>query len=356
MTIIPRGDRFGVKVWDPGRKRYRWVGTYATEQLAQQAERDATLRPGHEMPTVKQWSRIWLSDYARPARSTQRTYRYALDRVIDDLGSRRLGDVRRVEARHLANRWPRGVVVVAASMWADAVRDGVTESNPWTKLRLPRSEGRKDIDALTEQEIRGLAALAYKAHGDYGQEAAAIILTLGFVGLRPGELCALKRRDLDLAELEMTVRASLDSTGREKLPKNGKERTITIPPPAADALADLPVAMGEYVFHSPRGRRLSKGSLHYIWRPIIAAWRAQGGRDLDLYELRHAAATNFIERGTISSDVALQLGHTDGGRLVEQLYGHPKQDPARDRLKLAYAQRAQPTRGKRGSAGGFGAP
>lgn len=199
--------------------------------------------------------------------------------------------------------------------------------------------------------MQGLAALAASIHGDYGVEAATIILTLGFVGLRPGELCALRSEDLNPATLEMTVRRTLDSTGREKLPKNGKERVVTVPPPAAAALAQMPASLDGYLFHSPRGRRLNKGSLHYIWRPVAAAWRAQGGRDLDLYDLRHAAATHFVERGVISSDVALQLGHTDGGRLVEQLYGHPKEDPARDRLKMAYAQRSQATRRTRGFAG-----
>jgi hypothetical protein len=30
------------------------------------------------------------------------------------------------------------------------------------------------------------------------------------------------------------------------------------------------------------------GTLRYLWRPIAAAWRA---RDIDPYDLRHAAAT-----------------------------------------------------------------
>jgi hypothetical protein len=34
----------------------------------------------------------------------------------------------------------------------------------------------------------------------------------------------------------------------------------------------------------------------------------------------------------IASDVAVQLGHTDGGRLVQTLYGHPSAVEARKRL------------------------
>jgi hypothetical protein len=34
--------------------------------------------------------------------------------------------------------------------------------------------------------------------------------------------------------------------------------------------------------------------------------------------------------------IALQLGHTDGGRLVGELYGHPDAALARDRVREAF--------------------
>src|ERR1017187_7692088 len=78
MTIVPRNGKFGVKVWDPGQKHYRWVGSFDTQAEAAQAERDATLKPGKDVPTVEQWGRIWLSDYARPAPATRQVYRQAV--------------------------------------------------------------------------------------------------------------------------------------------------------------------------------------------------------------------------------------------------------------------------------------
>jgi len=36
-----------------------------------------------------------------------------------------------------------------------------------------------------------------------------------------------------------------------------------------------------------------------------------------------------------AQDVAHQLGHTDGGALVQRLYGHPSERLARDRIKRA---------------------
>lgn len=96
---------------------------------------------------------------------------------------------------------------------ADAARDGVAVANPFTNLRCETPKGRKDIDALTETEIIELANLAAAYHGDYGPKARAIVLRLGFVGVRPGELCVLRRSDLDLSTRELTVRFNLDSSG-----------------------------------------------------------------------------------------------------------------------------------------------
>jgi integrase len=64
---------------------------------------------------------------------------------------------------------------------------------------------------------------------------------------------------------------------------------------------------------------------------------AQGGRDVDLYGLRHACATLLLERGLTPADVAVQLGHTDGGRLVQILYGHLEEERALDRLLMAFS-------------------
>ena len=90
-----------------------------------------------------------------------------------------------------------------------------------------------------------------------------------------------------------------------------------------------------YVFHTARPAAV-EGQPEL---PLAASRRGvarEDGPPLDLYELRHACAT-LLERGLSPADVALQLGHSDGGRLVMQLYGHPDEDRARDRLKMAFA-------------------
>src|SRR5436190_14857873 len=102
-------------------------------------------------------------------------------------------------------------------------------------MRLEQSRGRKDLIALTEDELHELADCALDVHDGYGPAFRAMILFAGYVGLRPGALCALERRDV--AGDEVTIRQNLDGTNQLKAPKNGRLRTVTMPPPA---LLDVP--------------------------------------------------------------------------------------------------------------------
>jgi integrase len=56
---------------------------------------------------------------------------------------------------------------------------------------------------------------------------------------------------------------------------------------------------------------------------------------VELYELRHACATLLMERGLPVHVVANQLGHADGGPLVQRLHGHPSERRMRDQIRIA---------------------
>ena len=332
MGIRKRGSRWTAKVYDPSAPgRQRWVGTFKTESEAVDAARAATvgIAPSARARTIRDWSMVWLRDYARPALSTQRTYRYAVECINADVGELLLARVDRPTARRLAKSWPRGTTRVARTMFADAHRDGLIAANPFTQLRLETPKGRKDLDALSEQQIGTLVAAAIPALGEYGPQFRAVLLFLAYVGCRPGELCCIRRADVDRARSEVTIRFTLDGQGGEKPPKNGRPRVVIIPPRALAALADVPVRLDSpYLFHTTTGRRLSKATLSYSFRVVRQRWAQR--------ELRHACATLLMERGLPPHVVATQLGHTDGGALVQRLYGHPSERGMRDQIRLAF--------------------
>ena len=344
MAIRRRNGKWTVKVYDPkATSRTRWVGTFDTEGEAVDAERAATvgISTGARARTVRDWATVWLRDYERPAPATRRSYRYAADQITQDAGDLLLAHLDRPTARRLAKHWPITTARVARTMFADAHRDGLIPANPFTNLRLETPKGRKDLTALTEPEILELADAALPALGEYGSEFRALLIFLGYVGCRPGELCCIRRDDLDPSAGEVTIRYSLDGQGGEKAPKNGKPRVVTVPPPALAALADVPVRIGSpYLFHTRGGKRLSKGMLSYSFRLVRQRWAKRD--KFDLYELRHACATLLMERGLPPHVVANQLGHTDGGALVQRLYGHPAERGMRYQVRLAFSGWGQP--------------
>lgn len=334
-VIVKRGSSYGVSVYDPAVKRKRWVGTFPTRREARQAEREAESRPRTQgAETCDSFADRWLDDFPRAAPATRKTYHYGIRGFATAFGGVLLCDLDRPAARAWAKGAPQSNVRVVRAMFNDAINEGLHPGpNPFANLRLEQPRGRKDLQALTADEVADLADCALKVHGAYGEVFRAIILFAGYVGLRPGELCALERRDVTVDEV--TIRQNLDGTNQLKKPKNGKARTVILPPVARDALRSVPSSLDvPWLFTTPTGRRLSKNTLHYYWRPVRALF---GRSDMDFYELRHFCATHLLELGVAHADVAVQLGHTDGGALVMSTYGHPSEDLARLRLKRAFA-------------------
>ena len=338
--IVKRGNGYGVSVYDRALKRKRWVGTFASKAEAREAEREASRRRsvGGRM-TCAEFSTLWLEQYPRAAGATRRNYRYGLKAFSDEFARVRLADVDRLSARAWALHAPTSNVRVVRAMFNDAINDGIHPGpNPFANLRLEQSRGRKDLTALTREQVDELGQVALNVHGEFGPTFRAMIIFSAYVGLRPGELFALERGDV--GRDEVMIRQNLDGTGKIKAPKNGLERVVVLPPPARDALADVPPRLDvPWLFVTPRSRRFAKSSLYYYWNPVRAAFGRPG---MDYYELRHFCATHLLELGVSHADVAVQLGHTDGGALVMSTYGHPSDDAARERLKRAYGQAVVP--------------
>jgi integrase len=328
--ILKRGDRYGVRIYVG--QRQVWVGTFRTLKEARQAEREALTegRPTRD-ETVADFVARWLRDFPRPRASTNRHNAYMLKHFVAELGTVKMADISRRRAREWALRHRASVPVVRA-MFNDALDEEVVKTNPFANLRLDQRRGRRDLVVLTEAEVHALAEASLQLFGAYGPTFRACVLFAAYVGLRPAELFVLEWTDL--VGDEVHISRSLGATGDVTPPKNGQARRVVLPPQAKEALASMPRrADSPYVFTTPSGTRFSKSSHYYYWRML----RAEAGRPkMNFYELRHFAATFLLELGCTHSDVAVQLGHTDGGALVMEVYGHPSEDGARARLRAAY--------------------
>ena len=336
---VSKFQRGGKVHWTPG-------GPWKTKGQGQEAERRYRdrLDSRRTEETCAFFAERWLEEWPRPAASTRRTYAEAARRFAAEFGSTPLGDVEHFSARAWALTVPRGISRVIGILYGDARNAGLVESNPFSGLRLPATEKPGSITPPTMEEYRTLLE-SCTALGGYGQEFRTMITFAAWTGVRAGELFALEWDDLDGEVIQIRRQRRRDGTLGQ--PKNGKARTIAYLPPAR-VLEDLPRRPDPYVFHSARGNPLVQGSLHYSWRAVRAAAGLPSAR---WHDLRHFCATQLLEMHISHFDVSIQLGHTDGGALVMERYGHPSEDAARNRLLGAFSFDGAETGSATGSSG-----
>jgi len=336
-----RGNRWVAFGYDRALGYSKHLGTYTTEGEAKNREAEHRLRTqptGAE--TCDRFARRWVQDYPRPRASTNLHNAERVQRFAKDFEGVKLAAVDRPAARAWAMKH-RSAVSSVRAMFGDAMRDGIVDLNPFANLRLPGSRGRKDIVALTEPELTALADVALSSEmemGDFAAEYRAMVLFAGYVGLRPGELFALQAGDLrgDVCLIERALSSKTKEIGPTK---NGRARSVFVPPVAITALEQVPPHRSGLLFESPAGRMWTQGSHHRYWSMLRRFAKRPG---MDFYELRHAAATMLLERGVPHADVAQQLGHTDGGALVMSTYGHPAEAAARARISAAWGADVAP--------------
>lgn len=226
-----------------------------------------------------------------------------------------------------------------SALWNDAIRNSsLTRAtvNPWGLVKGASSPGRANIVPLTTEQIDALVEYSLIAHGDeFGDVFGTWILLMATAGLRPSESIRLKRADLDFERNIIHVRRTLarDKKGNYtvlKLPKGGKARDVVLPPQVRDRLTALPTSPNcEWLFFNKEGDPLFPGSLQTLWNDVRRLCPLVDS-GIDKHELRHRAAYWMFgmpeEWGGLrltSAETAEQLGHSDGGQLIERLYGHP---------------------------------
>lgn len=268
------------------------------------------------------------------------------------LGSRRVVAVRPSEAqawisdrsKHLAPLTLRILVTMVRGAYTAAVHDRIVGSSPFDRVTLPRVE-RERIVPLTVDQVSTLVDVI-------GERYKAMVVTQAGLGLRIGELLALRVQDVDFLRRTARVEDQIDRITRERVdPKTPRSRrTLPLPDVVSRELsrhiAAHPPSADGLLFHTKDGRPLM-----HDWYGnkvfVAAAKKAELPTGTTPHDLRHHFASVLLASGQSVIAVAELLGH-ETAALVLSTYGHLMpggDDLARKAIDAAWKAASEPSRG-----------
>jgi integrase len=254
------------------------------------------------------------------------------------LGGMRLGAVRPSDvqawaterAQQLAPLTTRNLLGLLRSVFASAVLDRLIASSPVVRVQLPGPSGPRVVP-LTVEQVQALAAAMPDRH-------RGLVIVQAALGLRLGELLALRVEDVDFLRRVVHVRSQFASGIRERVePKTPRsKRDVPLPQVAADAiaahLARYAAAEDGTIFTGANGlpHRGDWYGTRVFRRAVEAAGLPKGTTS---HDLRHHYASVLLAAGESVVAVAERLGHDDAA-LVLKTYGHLMPD-SDDRTRSA---------------------
>ena len=337
-----------------GKRRQKSQTIKGTKRDAERALREVLLsleKGSYVKPnkvTLGEWLRQWLKDYAsmNTTDRTQESYTSIVERhLIPALSRVPLADL---QAQHIQSYYAgklekgradgkgglsaRSVVYhhrILSKALDYAVKMGMIVRNVADVVQPPRVK-RVAMSTLSSEEV--IRFLDAARETDY----YVFFATLLYTGLRRGELLALRWRNLDLEDGNLTVveTAYKLSNGNYviKEPKTPQSRrTVTLPSSLVELfkayLADqelLRIQLGvslnadDFVFIRPDGSPINPNAITLAFRRII---KRAGLRDIRIHDLRHTHATLMLRAGVHPKVVSERLGHANIGITLD-IYSH----------------------------------
>jgi len=332
---------FGLRYYDERGARRRQAG-FSSPSKARAWFRDVELprmRGGliNEPLTLREFSDRYLARYETDRSPvTVRTLKWRLVRPLNEFGDVNLADLRTGEiAAWEATLPPRFRHEVVR-----ALRQVLDAAVAWEYLaRNPAKATGKNAKPTLVERIALEPADVDRLAGEVRSRFAAAIIVGAWCYLRPSELLALERGDVDGNELR--IRRTLDGSGGIKT--SGKTRrslrAVPLPTRARQALAELPPRLDtRLLFPAPSGGPCDACN----WRRREFKWAAEaaGFEGVTPYTLRHSGISWALAAGVPTSDVARFAGTSV--TMLETTYHHlleTSADAARVRLD-AFAERS----------------
>jgi integrase len=341
-----------------GKRKRRWHAFQGTKRQAQDecARLITELKSGNALEpnkvTVAQFLGRWL-DHIRSQVTPKSHERYSgivNQNIIPAIGAIRLNKLKPVQisaaysaalASGRRDGKPGGLSArsvthmhrILKQALGQAVRWGELNRNPADAVDPPKVEWKPMQTYDLPQTVELIEAVR-----DTPLLAPTVLAVL--CGLRRGEICALRWRNVDLATGQMSIVESVEQTKpspanptglRFKSPKSGKGRTVALSASVVDELRAhrlrraqdlLRLGVGlsddDLVIAHADGAMVTPIYISQLWARKIAKTRLAR---LRFHDLRHAHATHMLANGVHPKVASERLGHSKVGITLD-LYSH----------------------------------
>jgi integrase len=357
VMIRKKGKRYEVRAYDPALKRNVYVGMRpqkkpgngvvpdpAVHATALEKSKEDEFRRAFEGGGEEAWLDARSSKHAeKPWRRTTREHNEErTDSLAEEFENRNPDEIPRWEGQAWAQRNPaRSNQARAMVNW---MRDkGLCDTNPFERSGIGKGPGRKDDVPLTLDDLDNLKASCDVLGARYADQFRGFIVWQSFVGCRPGEgLHTERKKHINVEDGTVWIEGQKYRDGTTGVTKNGKDRLVILPDPALEVLELIaPRVDSPWLFHNKRSNPLLYATMLTYWHKVCdasglsrdARWLTDGEPNgIDPYHLRHFCGSYLADLGADAADIAIQLGHTDGGKLAQELYIHTYEERALARL------------------------
>ncbi len=191
-----------------------------------------------------------------------------------------------------------------------AHEQGMVYDNPAREVqKAPKRQ--KRLELPSSAQFQAIVKKIATAGSRWSVDAADLVRLLAFSGARLREGTALRWRHEDSAKGQLTIPGSKSATSY---------RIVPLFPSLAALLSEIRERRGtesKDVFIAKVGSCMDA---------LKSACREVGVKPMTHHDLRHLFATRCIESGVDIPTVSRWLGHSDGGALAMQTYGHLRQE------------------------------
>lgn len=342
-SLTKRGDRWTV-VWREQGKQFRKTFPSRADAAAFKAETESAVYRGRRVAADGKttFGAYWPTHQAQRLNIREST-RLRADQIARAHLLPRWGSVRLVDVTHGdAQAWVaemtgapatvKKIVIEFRLCLETAVRHGLIHANPAVGLTLKRAP-KKDMTVVDHETLDALSQAVPDRY-------RALVLLLGYAGLRIGEAVALTPADVQAGYIN--VDKSLTKTadgGVVGAPKTtAGVRQVPVPQYLSEALqAHMQAFPGSTLFTGAQGAPVQPHN--FSQRTFKKAAEEVGVPQMRVHDLRHTAITHWVQAGIPLPQVVKWAGHSDAGFTLNR-YAHaiPKDDSKYMDLLTAYSQ------------------